>query len=101
MKWKAPKSLLYTHGRHWAYQPSEDTLMKLKDSLPKHYKNWKEEKTDKQMHPLYLGFSGPGTGKSRLLNEFQQLCIMAASDPDLKKLLEEAYVFHVMCCFFF
>jgi hypothetical protein len=33
---------------------------------------WKKGKTDKN-HPLFLVFSGPGTGKSRLLDELPEL----------------------------
>lgn len=50
------------------------------------------------MHPVFLTFSGPGTGKSRLLDEFQNLCLRALQKEKYEELyerLEKAYVFKV------
>eukprot|EP00026_Physarum_polycephalum_P003633 Phypoly_transcript_03646.p1 GENE.Phypoly_transcript_03646~~Phypoly_transcript_03646.p1 ORF type:complete len:709 (+),score=64.53 Phypoly_transcript_03646:245-2371(+) len=68
---------LSTLGAKWTYQHSPDVDEKLKTTLPKHYKKWKAGKPDKQNHPLYLVFAAPGTGKSRLLEEFPALCVNA------------------------
>ena len=88
--------MLYTSGKDWEYQPGTKLLGQLKDSLLKHHQNWKDGATDKQMHPAYFLFSGPGTGKSRTLDEFQQLCIDATQEnPELSKCLKKAYVFKV------
>jgi len=70
-------------------------MQTLGETLPNHYQNWLSKKPDKQLHPLYLIWSGPGTGKSRTLEEFQKICIKSISDPILRKQLEEAYVFQV------
>ena len=48
------------------------------------------------MHPAYFLFSGPGTGKSRTLDEFQALCIEATQENlELSERLKKAYVFKV------
>lgn len=59
------------------------------------------KKTDKQLHPLFLLLSGPGTGKSRLLSELPQVAIQAftqeLSDGNsiILKRLQSALIFHV------
>mmetsp|Transcript_3771 Transcript_3771/g.5769 ORF Transcript_3771/g.5769 Transcript_3771/m.5769 type:complete len:149 (-) Transcript_3771:631-1077(-) len=50
---------------------------------------------DKQNNPLYIVFSGPGTGKSRLLEEFPRLARLSATTTKMKKFLQEGVVFHV------
>ena len=68
----------------------------LKESLPFHYKNWNEGNPDKQCHPAYFLFAGPGTGKSRTLNEFHQLSCEAIKDnAELYNRLSKAFVFKV------
>ena len=80
----------------WKYQSNSKILDDLKGSLLNHYNNWKAKKVDKQMHPAYFLFSGPGTGKSRTLDEFQALCIDATQEnPELSERLKKAYVFKV------
>lgn len=96
MKWKGPKPLLYTVGKDWVYQASEEIKEILRETLPGHYKAWKDRAVDKQLHPLYLLWSGPGTGKSRTLEEFQSLCCMSVSDPELRTRVTDAYVFKVL-----
>ena len=84
-----------TTGSVWEYQPPENVLEPLNKNLPKHYHLWKQEKTDKS-HPLFLVFSGPGTGKSRLLDELPELAKKSVKSlPELHDLLDEAFVFKI------
>ena len=71
-------------------------MNQLKESLPIHYKNWKEGNSDKQCHPAYFLFAGPGNGKSRTLNEFQNLCCEVIEDnTEFHDFLSKAFVFKV------
>jgi hypothetical protein len=49
---------------------------------------------DKQLHPLFLCLSGPGTGKSRLLNEFPRLVKESVHGiVDLNNIVNQSYCF--------
>jgi hypothetical protein len=92
--------LLATLGKNWNYQVSDNFFNPLSSSIRDHFVNWSESKQDKQLHPLYLCLSGPGTGKSRLLEEFPKLLKHSLmTDPNdnnvLLGKLDEAYVFNV------
>ena len=88
--------MVYTLGANWKYQESPKDLKTLSESLPKHFESWQKKESDKQKHPLYLIWSGPGTGKSRLLNEFQNLCVHATiGDKNFSELLSKAYSFRI------
>ena len=95
MKWKPPDRLMSTSGSKWKYQESQAILDELGKTLPFHFDNWKQKQTDKQSHPLYLIWSGPGTGKSRLLEEFSVLCTKSVKDKDLAARLSNAYIFKI------
>ncbi|TMW69237.1 hypothetical protein Poli38472_001393 [Pythium oligandrum] len=41
--------------------------------MRKHYRAWKEDRTDRHCHPIFTCIDGCGTGKSRLLDEFPRL----------------------------
>lgn len=105
-------SLLATLGKNWTYQVSNDVFKLLSPSIREHFANWSESKKDKQLHPLYLCLSGPGTGKSRLLEEFPKLLKRSLTTESndtnvpvnvlpgnfeavLRGKLDEAYVFNV------
>jgi hypothetical protein len=95
LKWKSPPRLLYTSGADWKYQPSKVILDQVAETLPSHYQHWVLGHTDKQNHPVYLWWAGPGTGKSRGLEEFPSLCVDSVSDDALKQRLQGAYVFQL------
>lgn len=96
VKWHPPHRLLYTSGCDWKYQKPQSICDQLKQSLPKHFEHWKQKKSDKQLHPAYLIWSGPGTGKSRLLDEFLDLCTESVHEnKDLLARFGGAYVFKI------
>ena len=98
--WKEPKSLVATTGAKWDFQNSLD-LGHLESAIDCHYQAWKDGKTDKQSHPLFTCFDGPGTGKSRLLDEFPDVLQQqifrdeTQRDPAMKQLLQTAYTFKI------
>ena len=59
--------MLGTRGASWNYQHSETIQRILATQLADHFTAWQRKSTDKGDHPLFIVASGPGTGKSRLL----------------------------------
>ncbi|KAI9994926.1 hypothetical protein PInf_011773 [Phytophthora infestans] len=98
--WKEPKPLVGTTGATWDFQNSLD-LGNLASAIGCHYEAWRDGKTDKRSHPLFVCLDGPGTGKSRLLDEFpnvlqqQIFCDETQGDPAMKQLLRNAYNFKI------
>ena len=62
---------------------------KVADRMVHHYTNWKEGKSDKLNHTLFLATSGVGTGKSRLLMELPDIVMRTAKDEELKERLRK------------
>ncbi|KAI9994911.1 hypothetical protein PInf_011751 [Phytophthora infestans] len=98
--WKEPKSLVATTGANWDFQNSLD-LGNLASAIGRHYQAWRDGKTDKRSHPLFVCLDGPGTGKSRLLDEFPNVLQQrifrdeTQGDPAMKQLLQTAYNFKI------
>jgi hypothetical protein len=70
----------------------------LQKHLQSYYSNWQSSiNLDKQTTCLFLVFSGPGLGKSRLLQEFPRLATEAIPDTnsELKNLLHNAVKFNI------
>ena len=94
-KWREPRPFVQTTGSVWDYQAPKNVLDTLKEALPDHYQKWRDRKTDKD-HPLFLVFSGPGCGKSRLLDELPELAKKSVKSlPKLRELLNNAFVFKI------
>lgn len=77
--WHDANPLAHTSGRAWVYQPSQANSAKLTIALRKLSTAWSTPSADKVMRPVMTVASAPGTGKSRLLDELQDLCSVAAA----------------------
>ncbi|KAK1941272.1 hypothetical protein P3T76_007138 [Phytophthora citrophthora] len=98
LDWRKPKPLCKGSGMNWEYQGASKIANSLRDPLVKHFKAWKDGRGDKSAHAMNLVLSGPGTGKSRMLDEMPKLLREAAvqeEDPELLKRIQKAYVFNV------
>ncbi|KAE8881653.1 hypothetical protein PF003_g34293 [Phytophthora fragariae] len=85
-------------GKDWPYQGASELVAVLTDPLLDHYKAWEAGNEDKQNHAINLVLSGPGTGKSRMLDEMKDLLCKAAErskNQNLVKRMASAYTFHV------
>ncbi|KAH9149409.1 hypothetical protein AeRB84_007517 [Aphanomyces euteiches] len=98
LEWREPKRLCRSSGQDWPYQGASNLAVQLTESLAQHYKSWQEKNQDKQNHAIIVVSSGPGTGKSRMLDEMKGLLCEAAArlkNQALVDRMESAYVFHV------
>eukprot|EP00644_Phytophthora_capsici_P018375 jgi/Phyca11/130142/e_gw1.91.72.1 len=98
LAWENPERLCGSSGCDWAYQGASELVETLKDPLVTHYKAWQVGNKDKRNHPLHLVLSGPGTGKSRMLDEMKNLLCAAAiesKDQALVGRMNSAYMFRV------
>lgn len=95
--WKEPKHFLFSEGSKWEYQSDPNVHALLRYEITNHYSYWKEGIKDKHTHPLFLCLSGPGTGKSRLLNEFPRLVKESVSEViELEPFIKDhSYCFNV------
>ena len=60
----------------------------------------KGKNSDKQLHPLFIAFAGPGQGKSRLLTEFPGLveqCLQNVSERQKLKFSKQTTSFMIGC----
>ncbi|KAE9266940.1 hypothetical protein PR003_g31946 [Phytophthora rubi] len=95
--WKAPKSLVGSIGANWDFQNSLN-IGNLSYAIGQHYQAWTKGKTDKRSHPLFVCSGGPGTGKSKLLDELPNVLrqqVGVQGDPAMNELLRNAYTFKV------
>ncbi|GMF34865.1 unnamed protein product [Phytophthora lilii] len=97
-EWREPKRLCGSAGSDWPYQGIADVASVLMHPLVEHYEAWQCGSRDEQTHPIFLALSGPGTGKSRTLDEMQTLLKEAAkqaNNQDLDQKMESACVFRM------
>eukprot|EP00644_Phytophthora_capsici_P001142 jgi/Phyca11/129711/e_gw1.86.23.1 len=96
---RPPKPFVSSEGATWDFQNPLDNEQ-LSNAIRKHYDAWKRGYYDKILHPLFTCWSGPGTGKSRLLDEFPKLLkdwLFAgkSENPDMIRLLQNAFTFNI------
>ena len=95
-QWKTPSNVCQTTGSKWEYQSSDHLDEQIRSALEYHFTATKSGITGKSEHPLLLAFSGAGTGKSRLIDEFPKLAVKATiNNVELNVKLKDAYVFKV------
>ncbi|CAJ0746821.1 10467_t:CDS:2, partial [Entrophospora sp. SA101] len=93
-----PKSLVTSSGLKWQYQLDPHLKDTLQEETEKHYSHFCNGENDKIHRPIYLFFSGAGTGKSRNASEFHNTlikCLNCSKDLELKEKIQNAWVFNV------
>ncbi|EEY60758.1 crinkler (CRN) domain-containing protein [Phytophthora infestans T30-4] len=96
LEWKEPSRLCRSSGDHWTFQGASEIATDLAGPLLQHYQAWQDGNQDKQNHALDVVVGGPGTGKSRTIDEMKNLLCKAAEqseNQDLVKRMTNAYVF--------
>ena len=87
--------LLSTTGFDWDYC-GKDLVEDMRASVQQlHDKKGRGE--DKQDHPLFIAFAGPGQGKSRLLTEFPGLVAECLKDLKIRRFSDEPLAFLLTC----
>ena len=86
-------------GSTWEFQFPEDWISQMveDDKLKNHFEYWQKGITDKQGHFFWFISGGPGSGKSRCLDEFPKILRAAVSRmpncEDFRKRLDDMCVF--------
>ena len=88
--------LLSTTGSDWDYCGKEDLVEDMRASVQKLHDK-KGCGPDKQDHPLFIAFAGPGQGKSRLLTEFPRLVAECLKDLKNRRFSDEPLAFLLTC----
>ena len=63
------KNLVDTSGADFLYSDRNESFKVLADCLEKRHSSWKQGKKDRNLHPIPFLADGPGSGKSRFLQE--------------------------------
>jgi hypothetical protein len=63
------KNLVDTSGADFVYSDRTESFKILADALQKRLPAWKKKQTDRNLHPVPMLADGPGSGKSRFLQE--------------------------------
>ncbi|CAJ1370124.1 unnamed protein product [Effrenium voratum] len=99
LKFGAADQLLATVGATWDYCGKEELRERMQIPIQKLHEQ-KGKNSDKQLHPLFIAFAGPGQGKSRLLTEFPGLveqCLQNVSERQKLKFSKETTSFMISC----
>ena len=90
------EKLLATDGAKWDYCGKNELLSAMQETVQTLHDN-KGADSDKQNHPLFLVFAGPGQGKSRFLTEFPSLVGQCLSKIQHAKYQQEPLAFLLTC----
>ncbi|CAJ1394003.1 unnamed protein product [Effrenium voratum] len=99
LKFGAADQLLATVGATWDYCGKEELRERMQIPIQKLHEQ-KGKNSDKQLHPLFIAFAGPGQGKSRLLTEFPGLveqCLQNVSERQKLKFSKQTRSFMISC----
>ncbi|CAJ1429759.1 unnamed protein product [Effrenium voratum] len=99
LKFGAADQLLATVGATWDYCGKEELRERMQIPIQKLHEQ-KGKNSDKQLHPLFIAFAGPGQGKSRLLTEFPGLveqCLQNVSERQKLKFSKQTTSFMISC----
>ena len=90
------EKLLDTDGAKWDYCGKDELLSAMQETVQTLHDN-KGADSDKQRHPLFLVFAGPGQGKSRFLTEFPSLVMQCLNNIQHAKYQQEPLAFLLTC----
>ena len=90
------EKLLDTEGAEWDYCGKDELLSAMQETVQTLHDN-KGVNSDKQRHPLFLVFAGPGQGKSRFLTEFPSLVMRCLNNIQHVKYQQEPLAFLLTC----
>ncbi|OWY96982.1 Crinkler (CRN), partial [Phytophthora megakarya] len=96
LEWREPRRFCESAGRDWIYQGEQELTAVLSRELVKNYEAWNQCRGDNQK--VFLVGSGPGTGKSRMLDEMKNLVCQSAKLSENEALIDrmkDIYVFNV------
>ena len=88
--------LLSTIGFDWDYCGKADLVKDMRASVQNLHET-KGHGPDKQAHPSFIAFAGPGQGKSRLLTEFPGLVAECLKDLKIRRFSDEPLAFLLTC----
>ena len=90
-------NLLGTSGSDCLFSEREQSFNMLIENTTKRYEAWKEKNWDKNLHPIPFLANGPGSGKSRFLQEmaggsFKEHIQKSDSSDEFKKVAMKRYL---------
>ena len=88
--------LLSTTGADWDYCGKEELVEATQASVEKLH-DAKGHGPDKQAHPVFIAFAGPGQDKSRLLTQFPGLVAECLKDLTNRNFSDEPLAFLLTC----
>jgi hypothetical protein len=95
-EWKEPSRFVTSLGSNWEYQPDPYWSEMIRSEIELHYDNWKQGVFGRTSHLLFLCSGAPGSGKSRLLDEFPRLVKESVRGiAGLEIVLKNAYCFNL------
>ncbi|RHZ46574.1 hypothetical protein Glove_613g4 [Diversispora epigaea] len=101
---KIPPKLIDTYGKNFKFLGREETKERLwngtlnKNGVKKRYYAYLNNRKDRNLHPIPFIAAGPGTGKTRVLEETLNLlkqCAENDDDSNLKELVNNAVLIDV------
>lgn len=109
-RWREPRSLVHTTaGAAWDFQDTAVDKRVIAQDLKVHFAAWRQESPSKHCQSVFVCCDGPGTGKSRLLDEFPTIVKASLFADDtgaddheddramLRELSQNVYTFKVAC----
>jgi len=98
-KMHTSKPLVETSGCDFIYSDRNYSLKKLVECLEPRFKAWVDRKQDRNLHPIPFLADGPGTGKSRFLQElplsFRQHVSNSTCSDDFKNIVSNAIYINI------
>lgn len=96
--WRPPKPLVASLGSDWDFQNPVD-IPQLANEIRAYHRDRTQGDVYRSRHPMFFCIASPGTGKSRLLDEFPSLVqrqrFQDHEDEEMRQLLRNAFTFKI------